>query len=74
MSISPFATQVETDPCIHQELLHSDQMAAYVAPDPPFARSETIRWSELGDTPQVLGLVRDNAVCMRLMTTLALGR
>lgn len=49
-------------------------MAAYVAPDQPFAHSEKIRWSELGDTPQVLGIVRDNAVCMRLMTTLALGR
>ncbi|KRW94663.1 LysR family transcriptional regulator [Paracoccus sp. MKU1] len=48
------ATQVETDPRIHQELLHSDQMAAYVAPDQPFAQSETIRWSELGDTPLAL--------------------
>lgn len=48
------ATQVETDPRIHQELLHSDQMAAYVAPDQPFAQAETIRWSELGDTPLAL--------------------
>ncbi len=48
------ATQVETDPRIHQELLHSDRMAAYIAPDQPFAQAETIRWSELGDTPLAL--------------------
>ncbi len=48
------ATQVEPDPRIYQEQVRSDSMAAYVAPDHALAAAETIRWSELGDTPLAL--------------------
>ncbi|MFE0018649.1 LysR family transcriptional regulator [Mesorhizobium sp. NPDC059054] len=48
------ATRVETDPRIVQQMVQTDQMAAYVAPDHPFAATETIAWRQLGDTPLAL--------------------
>lgn len=44
------ATEVETDPRLYQELVLSDQMHVFFAPDHAFASQETIRWSELGET------------------------
>lgn len=48
------ATRVETDPRIYQEMLQTDQMAAYVAVDHPFAAVETVSWRQLGDAPLAL--------------------
>lgn len=48
------ATQVETDPRLYQELVRSDEMAAYIAPDHPLAQSEAISWRDLDNQPLAL--------------------
>ena len=48
------ATQVEADPRLHQELILSDHMAVYFAPDHPLAIHDTVTWRQLGNTPLAL--------------------
>lgn len=48
------ASQVENDPRIYQELVQTDQMAAYLAPDHPLAIHKTLGWRQLGDQPLAL--------------------
>lgn len=44
------ATEVETDPRLYQELVQSDQMHVFFAPDHAFAALDPVQWRELGDT------------------------
>ena len=48
------ATQVEADPRLYQELILTDQMAVYFAPDHPLAAQKNITWRQLGNTPLAL--------------------
>ncbi|GAA4127257.1 LysR family transcriptional regulator [Aminobacter aganoensis] len=48
------ATKVEADPRIYQEMVQTDQMTAYVAPDHPFAAAESVSWRQLGNAPLAL--------------------